>query len=115
MNNEVIEKVKKAVSKTARKAVKISGDALDFTKIKLKIAELNAKLDEKYAAIGMAVYEGNDSEEIDKICEDISDLREEINELKIKLAEYKNKKTCTVCGKAADKDASFCQYCGTEF
>ncbi len=115
MNNEVIEKVRRAVSKTARKAVKLSGDALDYTKIKLKIAELNSKLDEKYAAIGLAVYEGNTSDEIDKICEEISSLREEINELKLKLSEYKNKKTCSVCGKTADKDASFCQYCGTEF
>ena len=115
MNNEVIEKVKRAVSKTARKAVKFSGDAFDYTKIKLKITELNSKLDDKYAKIGLAVYEGNTNEEIDKICEEISSLREEIDELKLKLTEYKNKKTCHVCGKTADKEAVFCQYCGTEF
>ena len=115
MNKEIIEKVKKAVSKTTKKAIKFSGDALDYTKLKLKIAELSSKLDDKYAQIGLIVYEGNDSEEVDKVCEEISELRETIEELKVKLAEFKNKKTCPNCGKTVDKDAVFCQYCANEF
>ena len=115
MNNEVIEKVRKAVSKTARKAVKLSGDALDYTKIKLKIAELNSRLDEKYAKIGLAVYEGKDDDEIETICDEITSLRDDIDELTLKLAEFKNQKTCPVCNSVCEKEDEFCRKCGSAF
>ena len=115
MNNEIISKVKEAVSSTTKKVVKLSGEAIDYTKLKLKLAEVNSKLDEKYAAIGLAVYEGNDEAEIEAICEEISALRDEIDSLKLKLDDYKNKKTCSACGTATERENPFCPSCGNKF
>ena len=115
MNNEIISKVKDAVSATTKKVVKLSGEALDYTKIRIKISDINSKLDEKYAAIGLAVYEGNEEAQIETLCEEISSLRSELSELKLKLDEFKNKKNCPVCSKSTDKDNPFCPHCGAEF
>ena len=115
MNKEIISKVKEAVSSTTKKVVKFSGEAIDYTKLKLKIAEINSKLDEKYAAIGLAVYEGNDEAEIELLCDAISSLREELENLKLKLDDYKNKKSCPVCGFATERDNPYCPSCGNKF
>ncbi|MBO5007434.1 MAG: hypothetical protein J6D26_01200 [Clostridia bacterium] len=115
MNKDIIEKVKNTVALTYRKAAKLSGEAIDYTKIKLKISELNAKLDDKYAQIGIAVYESDETADIDSICSEIADLKEQINDLNIKLCEFKNQKTCSLCGKNAEKDAEYCPGCGNKF
>jgi len=115
MRSDIIEKVKNAVSTTTRKAVKLSNEAIDYTKIKLKISDLKSQLDEKYAAIGLAVYEGNDEDKIDGICEEISSLRRDIEDLELKLSEYKNQKTCSSCGAVCEKEDEFCRKCGSEF
>ena len=115
MNKDIIEKVKSFAGNTAKKAAKLSGDALDIAKLKLKIADINSKLDQKYAAIGLAVYEDSDSEDIEVICNEISELREELTHLKIKVAEYSGKKTCPECGNTAARDDEFCPKCGNKF
>lgn len=115
MNKDIIEKVKNAVTETARKAAKISGEAIDYTKIRLKIAEINSDLDDKYAQIGLAVYEGDEAADIEGICSEISELKEKLEDLNIKLGEFKNQKTCSACGKNADKDADYCPGCGNKF
>lgn len=115
MPNDIIEKVKSIVSSTTKKAVRLSNDAIDYTKIKLKISELKSKLDEKYAKIGLAVYEGKDDDDIEAICEEITSLRNEIYELTLKLAEFKNQKTCPVCSSVCEKDDEFCRKCGSAF
>jgi len=112
MRNEIIERIKLAVSSTTKKAVKISSDAIDYTKIKLKIAELNSKLDDKYAQIGLAVYEGSGEEDIEIICDEIKSLRDEIEDYKLKLSEFKNQKVCPDCQTVCDKDDIFCKGCG---
>ncbi len=115
MNMEVITKVKEAVANTAKKVAKISGEAVDYTKLRLKISEINSKLDEKYAKIGLAVYEDCSEDDIEPICEEISKLREELDELKLKLNEYKNNKVCPGCGNATEKENPYCPICGTKF
>ena len=115
MANEMFEKFKAIVSSTTKKAVKISGEAIDYTKIKLKITELKSKLDEKYAQIGLAVYEGTDTESIDDICDEITTIREEIDTLNAKLSDCKNQKTCPVCNTICEKNDEFCRKCGSEF
>lgn len=115
MNMEVIAKVKEAVSKTTKKVVKLSGEAIDYTKLRLKISEINSKLDEKYAQIGLAVYEDCSEDDIEPICEEISKLREELDDLKLKLSEYKGSKCCPSCGSSTDRENPYCPVCGTKF
>jgi len=115
MSKDIIERVKKAVSKTTKTVVRISGEALDYTKLKFKISEINSKLDDKYMAIGLAVYEDNDEAEIEAICEEITSLRTEKDELTLKLNEFKSMKTCPECGKTSDKENLYCPVCGKMF
>lgn len=115
MNNEIIGKVKDAVSATTKKVVKLSGEAFDYTKLRIRISEINSKLDEKYAAIGLAVYENNEDAQIETLCDEIAALRAELYELKLKLDEFKNKKSCPECGNSTDKENTFCPSCGSRF
>lgn len=115
MKTDIIAKVKEAVSKTTKKVVKISGEAIDYTKLKLKVAEIDSKLDEKYAAIGLAVYEENDEADVETICDEISVLKQERDALKLKIDEYKNQKTCPACSAATDKENTYCPVCGIKF
>lgn len=115
MSKDFFEKFKTVLSSTTQKAVRVSGEAIDYTKIKLKSAELKSRLDEKYAQIGLAVYEGNNNEKIDEICDEITALRQQLDELTDKLTDYKNKKTCSICGTVCEKNDEFCRKCGSEF
>lgn len=115
MKSDIVERIKNVVNSTTKKAVKLSGDAIDYTKIKLKIADVKSKLDEKYAKIGLAVYEDNNEENIEAICEDIKALRDELDEYRIRLSEYKNQKTCGKCGAICEKEDTFCKSCGEKF
>ena len=115
MNKDIIERVKKAVSKTTQTVVRISGEAIDNTKLKFKISEINSKLDEKYMAIGLAVYEDSDEAQIEDICEEINVLRQKKDELVLQLNEFKNVKVCSECGKTTEKDNQFCPACGKMF
>ena len=115
MKNEVIDKIKAIVSSTTKKAVKFSNDAIDYTKLTFKISDIKSKLDDKYAAIGLAVYENASDENIEQICSEIKVLRDELDEYKIKLSEYKNQKTCPSCGVSCEAEDAFCKKCGERF
>ena len=112
---KLLSKLKKGVKKTTQTVVKISGEALDYTKLKIKISDIESELDERYMAIGMAVYEDNGETDIDAICSEISELREELSELKAEINEYKCQKICYECGRTTDKDNPYCPSCGSKF
>ncbi len=115
MRSDIIEKVRKAVSKTAKKAAKVSGDTIDYTKLKLKLYDIRDSLDENYAKIGRLVYDGEDSEEIEKTCTVITELRDEEAQIKEKIDALKNRKTCEVCGERVESDSEYCRSCGHKF
>ena len=114
MSNDVLNKVKKILGKTAKKAAKVSGDAVDYTKLKIKLSGINDELDELYAKIGRIVYENDDSQDTDIIFEAIEELRKEKEELKTKMEVYSSKKSCGFCGAKMDNDSKFCPECGHE-
>ena len=115
MNSDFINKVKVAVSKTTKTVAKLSGEAIDFTKLKLKVTELESALNEKYSAIGLAVYEEDEDTDIELLCDEITALKCELENVKLKLDDYRNKKECPECGKSTDKEDSFCPGCGFKF
>ena len=112
---KLLSKLKKGFKKTTQTVVKISGEALDYTKLKIKISEIETELDEKYLAIGMAVYEDSTETDVDEICAEISELRAKLSELKDEINEYKCQKVCPECGSTTDKDNSYCPSCGSKF
>lgn len=114
MSNDIFNKVKKVLGKTAKKAAKVSGDAVDYTKLKIKLSGINDELDELYAKIGKIVYERDESQNTDVIFEAIEELRKEKEELKEKLEAFGNKKSCEFCGAKLDNDSKYCSGCGNE-
>lgn len=114
MSNDFVEKIKKMVGKTAKKAAKVSGDAVDYTKLKIKLSGINDELDELYAKIGRIVYEHDETQNTDIICEAIETLRKEKEEVKEKMEAFSNKKSCGFCGNKIDSDSKYCPSCGRE-
>ena len=118
--NEFFDKVKSIVTKTAKDAVKVSGDAVEYTKLKFKISELNDKIYKLYAELGKIVYESTadgmgDADGVEYICEQISMYRVQLEELNVELASVTNKMNCSSCGAVVDTDSTFCPKCGQRF
>ena len=97
--NEIFAKTKTILGKTAKKAAKVSGDAVDYTKLKIQLNATEVELEELYAKIGRIVYERDDSQDTEAIFAEIEKLNEKKAELKSKLDLYKSKKVCEYCGK----------------
>jgi len=89
--NEFLKSAKNVLKKTTRKVVKFSGDAVDYTKIKIKLNAIESELEELYAKIGRIVYERDESQNTDEICSSIEELNAQKEELKEKLDSYNKK------------------------
>ena len=83
----IFNDVKKTVKKAVKKTIKVSSDAIDYSKCKIKISSLNSKIDDNYSKIGEAVYnqsvsyDSQNTELVEKLCEEISNWKEEIETL----------------------------------
>ncbi len=114
---EWFEKVKKSVTKTAKGAVKVSGDALEYTKIKIKLSDINSSIDELYSKIGKSMYKslktGAEPQiDVEEIVAKIDELKAEANVLEGNLAQVTNKVTCPACGAKCDAQSPYCAECG---
>lgn len=89
--NAMVGKFKKVVGKTAKKAAKMSGDAVDYTKLKIKLSSINDELNELYAKIGLIVFERDESQNTDEIFEQIEELRKEKEDIQEKIDAHSNK------------------------
>lgn len=117
---EFFDKVKGMVSKTAKDAVKVSGDAVEYTKLKFKSGELNDKLNKLYAELGKIVYASmtdseGDTENAEDICQQITLIKNQLEEVENELSSVTNKTTCSSCGAKVDADSTFCSKCGQKF
>ena len=111
--------VKGMVTKTAKDAAKVSGDAVEYTRLKFKIAEINDEINQKYTSIGMMVYkstlgEDTEADSIDEICAQITELIEKKEEYTEALGRMSNKKTCNACGEKIPADSAYCPKCGVK-
>ena len=111
---------KKTVSKTTKDVVKVSGDAVEFTKLKLKISEINDKIEKAYTEIGKEMYKSSvdeqvDAELVEQKCEFITNLKLECSKLEDELALLTNKKICPNCDFKNNSDSVFCSKCGEKF
>ena len=118
--NEFFDKVKNIVSKTAKDAVKVSGDAVEYTKLKFRIGELNDKIYKLYAELGKLVYMSTidgigDTDGADEICEQIAMYNLQLEELNKEISSVTNKVICPYCNSRVDSDSTFCSKCGQKF
>lgn len=117
MNFDFI-KLKKHVTKTALKAKEVSGNMVEIAKYKLKLSEIKSDIDDKYIQIGKLVYKGDETsditEKLEKICDDITELKTIADDIQKSIDENLNRKTCPKCNAKADKECDFCPKCGCE-
>ncbi len=116
-NLEFLNVLKEKLGDAGEKIVKKSGQLVDTTKLSYHISTEESELKKKYELIGKMVYEakcgdGELSDEINTLCDDIQLSLEKIEEMKTRLQVLKNKTNCPHCGKEMAKDAPFCSSCG---
>ena len=113
----MLESVKNVLTKTAKDAVKASNTAVEYTKLKFKISETKDEIKNKYAKVGELVYKSTlgevvDSEKLDAVFAEITELIEKSKEYEALLNKTSNKKTCPSCGHGVASDSVFCAQCG---
>ena len=119
MNNNMFETVKNMLSKTAKDAVRVSGNAVEYTKLKLKLSQIKEELKESYAEIGKIVYQANLGENVDDsklegLYSKITDGLAQMKECEYELNNNFNKKVCDSCGESLSSESQFCPKCGNK-
>ncbi len=111
----------------ANSAGKKTGEILEISKLKLKISQIRASIEHKYAELGFIYYSNQKAKHIEKtetFNKKSQNLFKEIDELFLKLhniektfAEIKNKlkvEICPCCGKKNEDTWSYCSHCGAK-
>lgn len=114
--NDAVEKVKEV----AGTAYKMTEDAVIVQKQKFEIASMERKLNKEYAALGREYYRSvktgkENAEEMSELTSAVSERIAEIKKAKKELADMKNRRVCSDCGKYVDTDSAYCSYCGKKF
>lgn len=114
-----IDELKSFAAKTAKGAVKVSNDVVDYTKYQLKIAEIKDKIDDKYKTIGQLVVAKTndgygDTADIDVLVEEVNILKAELAEKQEELAKLKKSKQCPECDKMSSTSSNYCSNCGNK-
>ncbi|MEE1186087.1 MAG: zinc ribbon domain-containing protein [Acutalibacteraceae bacterium] len=110
--DNVVNKAKEIYGVTSEKV----GDVIDISKLRVKIAQLDAKNTKDFETLGRMYYESvkdgdMDADEFDAVVEQIDVRNALIKDCKDKIDEQKGIKVCS-CGAKNAQDAAFCSTCG---
>ncbi len=113
--DEVVSRVKDMAETAGRK----TGELVEISKIKIRIAELRREIAGAHEGLGRLIYDSRKSGEdvaemVDACVDHIADLYEDLEELELKVMESKNAVRCNGCGALNDNTAQFCNQCGTK-
>lgn len=118
---EFFEKLGKKASETYKTAAEKTNKIASDTKLRLKISENKAKIDDIYTEIGKKVYQKfvldgdlNIKDDIKEELEKIKQLTNEIEDCEKQRLELSDMRQCPNCKNKIDKDAKFCPNCGAE-
>ena len=105
----------RAFGKMADKSSKATEEMVEYTKIKIKITELENQLEDLFEGIGRKLYGARSGEEVPDFSSDFEtadDLKDKLTALKARAEELRKKRNCRTCGRKNDRNAVFCQWCG---
>lgn len=118
---DFLNKLTKKAKETYEGASKKTGELAKEAKLRMKMNENKAEINELYQEIGKKVYEKHKlSEEIqlkvdlEEECTKIDVLSAEIETYLNQIRELKDKKQCPKCFNEIDLDAKFCNHCGAK-
>lgn len=107
------------IAETAEKVTTKAEDAVEVTRIKNQIRNLECANKEDFMELGKKIYAhyqaGEDiSAEYADICEAIQNRYESIQKYEKQISDVKGMTVCHSCGKSVskEKDSRFCPYCG---
>ena len=106
----------KSVAATAGKK---TDEAVQYSKLKIKTAQLNSDIKNKFEKLGALIYQmaktdekGN--EEFDLLIGEIDDCYMLLDDIEAKLNELKKEVVCPGCGAKTKNDNAFCPKCGAK-
>lgn len=118
---DIIDKIKEMGSEAYKFTQESTSRIAKETKLKMKISQNKAKIEEYYEEIGKQIYkdhmceeETDAKEKIDEILSQIDNLSNEIKDVQMELLNLKDKKKCENCGNEIDIEAKYCSECGTK-
>lgn len=104
------------VAKVAKTASQKTNNAVTQTKLSYSAHETEGKIKSIYAEMGKKVYDackaGGEIPDFAESIEKIDKMYEEIAELKAKIAELKESVQCEKCGEYTKAGSKFCPKCG---
>ena len=117
--NEFFDGLGETISRTAKDLSERAEVIYETQKIRSKISSEERIVEKAKADIGNLIYQKylkdeKFEEEIENLCEEITQHMKQVSHLKDKVASLKGEKICPVCGKSMEKDMLFCPHCGTE-
>ncbi len=103
----------------AEKAGKKTDEAVKFSKLKIKKAQINGDIKTKFERLGAMIYQmakadEKNNEEFDNAIAEIDECYVKLAEVEKQLDELNNEVTCTSCGAKTKNDNCFCPKCGTK-
>ncbi len=115
----IVNKISKKAVDTYQMASKATGKFAKEVKLKAKMSENKAKIQELYEDIGKKVYENyvlkqevNVSQDLINTCSTIDILADEIDDIRMELLKLKDMKQCPNCHYEIYYDFNFCPNCG---
>lgn len=112
------DRIKNTAYDMMRKAKKTSRDAYEISRLKIKLSDVNYRIDTKFKEIGSLVYNSENYEEItDKlnmISGEIDGLKSTAESIETSIDELTNKISCPKCNARVNKTYSFCPKCGCD-
>ncbi len=113
--DELLSTTKNVASTAGKKG----DDAVKFSKLKLKVAQINSEIKDKYTKLGEMIYsmakaDEKHTEEFDLMVEEIDALYVKLAETKAALDELRQLVACPGCGAKTKNENCFCPKCGTK-
>lgn len=104
------------VTRVAKTASQKTNNAVTQTKLSYSVRETEHKIKNIYAEIGKSIYDakktGGEAPDFDESFDKIDKMYEEIADLKVKIAELKESVQCGNCGEYCKAGSKFCPKCG---
>lgn len=113
----LFQKIKNSAGKVTDRAQNV----VEIGKLNTQITNIEREVGLYYKRMGEVFYEGYQSKDMSKAEKEMVELArtcslllEEREEIKFKIADLKNERLCSSCGKSVAKEALFCQFCGNK-
>lgn len=106
----------KSVAATAGKK---TDNAVQFSKLKIKEAQINGDIKTKFEKLGALIYQmakadEKSGEEFDALIAEIDECYDKLSEIDNRIDELKNEVTCPACGAKTKNENAFCPKCGAK-